>query len=77
MAKPGTETNNYGSTYRPRPQGDRPVRPQSGVSARPLAPKAPRLGGVASGMVSAPVVMPTRDTKSFSAPAKKKTFEKT
>ncbi|MBQ7879217.1 MAG: translation initiation factor IF-2 [Clostridia bacterium] len=77
VAKPGAETTgSYGSTYRPRPQGDRPVRSQSGVGTRPLAPRAPRLGGVSGGMVSAPV-MPARDTKSFSAPAKKKTFEKT
>ena len=77
VAKPGTETTGgVGSTYRPRLQGDRPARPQGAVGARPLTPRAPRLGGVSGGMVSAPV-MPTRDTKSFSAPAKKKTFEKT
>ena len=81
VAKPGTETNtqaDFGSTFRPRPQGDRPLRPQGDraftprtgtQTARPQrpAPVAP---------VSAPS-MPTRDSKSFSAGAKKKTFEKT
>ena len=81
VAKPGAETStqgDYGSTFRPRPQGDRPFRPQGDrtftprtgtQTARPQrpAPVAP---------VSAPL-MPTRDNKSFSAGAKKKTFEKT
>lgn len=74
IAKPGVENNNAtGSTYRPRPTGSvRPVgdkkftpRPAGAKPARPIgeAPVAP--------------VPPTRDTKSFSSPAKKKTFEKT
>ena len=83
VAKPGVDSTtggaSYGNTYRPRPQtGDRPARPQSGSfgGARPAtgAPRIPRIGAGAA--VSAPV-MPSRDTKSFSAPAKKKTFEKT
>ncbi len=83
VAKPGVDSAtggaNYGSTYRPRTQtGDRPVRQQGSTfgGARPAtgAPRTPRVGMGAA--VSAPV-MPTRDTKSFSAPAKKKTFEKT
>ena len=62
-AKPGTEQTN---TYRPRPQTDRPARPQTGAS-RPSTPR----------VESAPVVVPARDNKSFSAPQKKKTYEKT
>ena len=79
VAKPGTEDNtSTTSTYRPRPQGDRPMRPTTGTGARPAqnqgAPRTPRVN--ASAPIAAPV-MPTRDTKSFGAPAKKKTFEKT
>ncbi len=87
VAKPGVDlTSNSssgpsGSTYRPRPQGDRPPRPQGdrpfngnrsaqgGTGVRPSRP----MGGAP---ISAPIT-PSRDTKSFSAPAKKKTFEKT
>ncbi|MBQ7924411.1 MAG: translation initiation factor IF-2 [Clostridia bacterium] len=76
VAKPGTENNNaYGSTYRPaRPQGDRPMRPTSGAPTR--APQSARPSVNISAPVSAPA-MPSRDNKSFSAAAKKKTFEKT
>jgi len=78
VAKPGVDATaaSTGSTYRPR-QGDRPVRPAgdrpfsprpaAGAGARPARPTG-------SAPVAAPVA-PTRDTKS--APAKKKTFEKT
>ena len=73
IAKPGVETSSStGSTFRPRPTGDRPQRPmgdrpqQRPAGARP-APAAP---------ISAPIAAPSRD-KNFSAPAKKKTFEKT
>ena len=72
VAKPGVEpapTNS--STFRPRPASERPhtgarPAPQSARPARPMA----------GGPVDAPIA-PSRDTKSFSAPAKKKTFEKT
>ena len=72
VAKPGVEpapTNS--STFRPRPAVERPhtgarPAPQSARPARPMA----------GGPVDAPIA-PSRDTKSFSAPAKKKTFEKT
>ena len=69
IAKPGTETSSE-SAYRPRPHGERPRgegRPAVG-GARPARP----IGGAPA---AAPV-MP-RENKSFSAPAKKKTFEKT
>ena len=65
-AKPGVETT--ASTYRPRPQGDRPLRPSAPKTG--VAPRAPRVE-----MPSAPI-MPTRE-KTFSTPAKKKTYEKT
>ena len=80
VAKPGTEASSTGATYRPR-QGERPVRP---AGDKPFAPRPagdkpftqrparPTVGGGAP--VAAPVA-PSRDTKS--APAKKKTFEKT
>ncbi len=76
VAKPGVENTPTGSaTYRPRPQGDRPPRAEGG---RPFAPRpatgAPRPVRPASGVAAAPIT-PSRDTKS--APAKKKTFEKT
>ena len=71
VAKPGVENASAGSTFRPRPAGDRPQRPagdrpQRPAGARP-APSAP---------ISAPMAAPSRE-KNFSAPAKKKTFEKT
>ena len=79
VAKPGAETSTTGSTYRPRPQGERPARAQGErtfTGARPAQGQGVRTPRVGGGAVSAPI-MPTRDTKSFSAPAKKKTYEKT
>ena len=63
------------NTYRPRPQGDRPYPPrgdrqnQGGQGAR-----TPRMNTSAP-VPAAPIVQ--KDSKSFSAPAKKKNFEKT
>ena len=74
VAKPGAETSTT-TTFRPRPQGDRPARPQGDRpfnAQRPARPTTPS----ATPVVAAPVA-PARDQKSFSAPAKKKTFEKT
>ena len=76
VAKPGVENNASGSTFRPRPTGDRPARPQG---EKPFAPR-PAQGGAkparpTGGAPIAAPITPTRDTKS--APAKKKTFEKT
>ena len=79
VAKPGVETTPT-STYRPRPQGDRPARPQgdrpytprSTTGTRPTGGTRPTVGGGMAAPIST-----GRDTKSFSAPAKKKTFEKT
>ena len=67
VPKPGAENNPTsasGNTFRsPRPQtGTRPMRPTTGSGF--------------TGAVSAPI-MPTRENKNFSAPAKKKSFEKT
>ena len=85
VAKPGVEmtANTGNSTYRPRPEGNRPARPQGDrpfnanrpatAGARPVRPAN---NGGASVAMPAPIA-PARDTKSFSAPAKKKTFEKT
>ncbi len=75
VAKPGVETTTT-TTFRPRqersarPEGGRPFspRPTAGGAAKPARP----MGG--SAPVAAPVTA-SRDTKS--APAKKKTFEKT
>ncbi|MBE7077279.1 MAG: translation initiation factor IF-2 [Clostridiales bacterium] len=75
VAKPGTETSSAPS-YRPRPAGERPARPagdrpmRPATGARPARPAAPA-------PIAAPISAPSRDNKSFSAPAKKKTFEKT
>ena len=78
VAKPGVET--APSTYRPRPAGDRPARP---TGDRPFPP---RTGGTGAPRVSRPVggaivpaapIMPSKENKNFSAPAKKKSFEKT
>ena len=74
VAKPGAEAPSAGATYRPRPQGDRPARPQGDrtlVGRREARPARPAVGGAP---IAAPV-MPSRDNKSV--PAKKKTFEKT
>ena len=84
VAKPGVETTPNASGYRTRPQGDRPARPQGDKPMRPQGERMPRpatgnkpMGRPSvSGGMPTPVVQP-RDTKSFSAPAKKKTFEKT
>ena len=64
--KPGTEQP---KTYRPRQQGDKPVRPQTGAPVRPSAPRTPAMDTSA--------VMPTKENKNFSTPQKKKTYEKT
>ena len=81
VAKAGVDVSaspaNYGATYRPRPQGDRPARPtgeRSFSSGRP-APSGARPMRPASAPIAAPI-MPTRDTKSFTSAPKKK-FEKT
>ncbi len=80
VAKAGVDTSSssYGSTYRPRPQGDRPPRSASErtfTSGKPSGSRPTRVSGGSTAPIAAPM-MPTRDTKSFSAPAKKK-FEKT
>ncbi len=81
VAKPGVETTTNTSSYRPRPEGNRPPRPQGdrpfnanrpATGARPARPS----GSSVNVAVAAPIA-PTRENKSFSAPAKKKTFEKT
>ncbi len=75
VAKPGAEASSTPTTFRPR-QGDRPLR----GDGKPFAPR-PATGAArparpagASAPVAAPIT-PNRDTKT--APAKKKTFEKT
>ena len=78
VAKPGAETAPT-STYRPRPTGDRPARPAGDrpFGARPTTPGARPARPVASSApIAAPIAAPSRE-KNFSAPAKKKTFEKT
>ena len=80
VAKPGVE-NTSGSTFRPRPTGDRPARP---TGDRPFTPRTGAPGAntqrparpAASAPIAAPIA-PTRESKNFSSPAKKKTFEKT
>ena len=80
VAKAGVETtqSNYGSTYRPRTQGAPSTRPQGGsFASRPATGGArPARPSASVAPVNAPM-MPTREGKSFSAPAKKKTYEKT
>ena len=81
VAKPGAESaSSSGSTYRLRQQGDRPVRPQGErnfAGKTTTGARTPRVGaGSGVAPISAPV-MPSRENKSFSAPAKKKTYEKT
>ncbi|MBQ8428049.1 MAG: translation initiation factor IF-2, partial [Clostridia bacterium] len=71
VAKPGATV--APQTYRPRPAGDKPVRP---MGERPAAPRAPRVGLSPSVGVSAPA-LPTKEGKNFSQAAKKKTFERT
>ena len=81
VAKPGVEASttsgNFGATYRPRPQGDRPARPageRSFSSGKPAGTGARSLR-TDSTPIAAPI-MPTRDTKNFTSAPKKK-FEKT
>lgn len=74
VAKPGVDMS--APAARPRPQGERPARAQfapgkPGVSPRPARPARPAVG------VAPATPMPAKEGKSFSAPAKKKTFEKT
>ena len=74
VAKPGVETtSSTGSNFRPRPAGDRPQRP---MGERPQRPAGDRLQRPVSSPIAAPIAAPSRE-KNFSAPAKKKTFEKT
>ena len=83
VARPGAETNTATTTtYRPRPQGDRPIRangdrpftPRTGAP-QGVRPSKPLSGG--SAPMPAPM-MPIKEGKSFSSPAaKKKTYEKT
>ncbi|MBQ5927169.1 MAG: translation initiation factor IF-2 [Clostridia bacterium] len=77
VAKPGADAPATPSnTFRPRPQGDRPARPQNGTYQ-------PRQGGTAptrtprplGGGVAAAPILP-KEGKQFSSPPKKK-FEKT
>ena len=71
VAKPGAE--NTPSTPR-RPQSDRAFTPNKGVqTARPTRPTQSSGGMVAP---AAPMMPPSSREKNFSAPAKKKTFEK-
>ena len=81
VAKPGVDvTANAGaSTYRPHPEGNRPARPQGDRpfnAARQNTGARPARPNLNNAPVAAPIA-PTRESKSFSAPAKKKTFEKT
>ena len=82
VAKPGVDNTTpsaSGSTFRPRPTGDRPARP---TGDRPFAPKTGATGTRPSRPTpsSTPVVAPVvsgREKSYSNAPAKKKTFEKT
>ncbi len=78
VAKPGVDPNATATTYRPRPVGDRPTRTQGerSLGQRPATQGARPARSTGGAPVVAPI-MPTRDNKNFSAPAKKKTFEKT
>ena len=74
VAKPGVEnTSAPTNTFRPRPNTDRPQRPQGDRPQRPMGAKPV---GTPSAPITAPIAAPSRE-KNFSAPAKKKTFEKT
>ena len=80
VAKPGVEATPT-NTYRPRSQSERPTR--QGQNERPYQPRTDRQPAqgtqrprVNTGMSTPAPVVP-KDTKSFSASAKKKTFEKT
>ncbi len=75
VAKPGVENTTSTTTYRPK-QGDRPLRPATG--AKPFAPRPTTGAKPARPSGSAPAaapITPNREVKS--APAKKKTFDKT
>ena len=76
VAKPGVESAQAGSgsAYRPRPTGDRPAKPAAG---KPQTGAKPARAAGGSAPIAAPMAAPSRENKSFSAPAKKKTFEKT
>ena len=80
VAKPGVESAPTSSTptYRPRPTGDRPARPagERPLGNRPATPGARPARSAASAPIAAPITAP-KENKNFSAPAKKKTFEKT
>ena len=74
VAKPGVENASASTnTFRPRPNTDRPQRPQGDRPQRPMGTKPV---GTPSAPITAPIAAPSRE-KNFSAPAKKKTFEKT
>ena len=74
VAKPGVENASApANTFRPRPVGDRPQRPQGDKPQRPMGA---RPAVTPSAPIAAPIAAPSRE-KNFSAPAKKKTFEKT
>ena len=79
VAKPGVETTPTTTpSYRPRPTGDRPQRPvgEKPYGNKPTAPNARPQRPAVSAPIAAPIAAP-KDSKNFSAPAKKKTFEKT
>ncbi len=77
VAKPGVETTSAPTSFRPRPQGDRPARPQGDKPARPNMGGAARPARPQGAPQMAAPIAPVRENKSFSAPAKKKTYEKT
>lgn len=80
VSKPGVETTpstQGGSSYRPRPTGDRPARPigpRPTTGARPTGNARPN-AGASKAPVGTP--MPSASASRTSAPARKKTFEKT
>ena len=69
------ETTNTGSSYRPRQQSDKPYQPRERTERPAQGNRAPRVNAGAN--VSATPIVQKENTKSFSSPAKKKTFEKT
>ena len=77
VAKPGAEAASAPTSFRPRPQGDRPTRPQGDRPARPNVGGAARPARPQSAPQMAAPIAPAREGKSFSAPAKKKNYEKT
>ncbi len=79
VAKPGVENTSASSaTYRPRPTGDRPQRPagERPFGNRSATPGARPARPTSGAPIAAPITAP-KENKNFSAPAKKKTFEKT